>query len=75
MRPPATTEEFLAPAQVKVGDLFEFSGVFHPVWDMRAVHGGRLLLFQGRQPYAMTQPEILFRPLEPNHSPIGGWTA
>jgi hypothetical protein len=68
VRPLGTTEEFLLPTAVKPGDLIEFDGVWFPVVDMRTINGGsgRILLFDGRNPYKMTQAEIVFRPSSHN---------
>ncbi|MEH6373734.1 hypothetical protein V7793_05145 [Streptomyces sp. KLMMK] len=64
MKPANTTEEFLHPGQVRVGDLFEFDGAWYPVQDMVSGNGGtKILHFLGKAPYVMSQPEIVYRPM------------
>ncbi|MCJ0870226.1 hypothetical protein [Streptomyces sp. AP-93] len=63
-RPLGTSEEFLLPHEVKVGDLFQFDHAWYPVQDMVAGHGGsRILHFNARSPYTMSQAEIIARPI------------
>jgi hypothetical protein len=72
VRPVNTSEEFLLPSQVQVGDLFEFDGAWFPVQDMVTGHGGaKILHFIGRLPYTMTQAEIIARPV--NHTGSSVW--
>ncbi|MEV8018227.1 hypothetical protein AB0O76_18195 [Streptomyces sp. NPDC086554] len=54
----------LLPTQVRIGDLVEFDGAWFPVKDMKTAQaGGRILHFEGRAPYTMTQAEIVARPI------------
>ncbi|MFE5971357.1 hypothetical protein ACFQ64_04245 [Streptomyces sp. NPDC056460] len=63
-RPPDTSEEFLLPHEVRVGDLFQFRNDWHPVRDMvTRPGGGRILHFDDLRPYSMTQAEIVARPI------------
>jgi hypothetical protein len=63
-RPPGTSEEFVLPHEVRVGDLFQFKNDWHPVKDMTArPSGGRVLHFDDLRPYSMTQAEIVARPI------------
>ncbi|MFJ3907433.1 hypothetical protein [Streptomyces vinaceus] len=63
-RPLGTSEEFLLPHEVKLGDLFQFDAAWYPVKEMKAGLGGsRILHFDARTPYVMTQAEIVARPI------------
>ncbi|MEU4953128.1 hypothetical protein [Streptomyces lavendulae] len=62
-RPLGTSEEFLLPHEVQLGDLFQFDRVWYPVKEMRTGTGGaRVLHFDGHRPYVMSQAEIVARP-------------
>ncbi|MEW1616210.1 MULTISPECIES: hypothetical protein [unclassified Streptomyces] len=63
-RPPRGTEKgSRTPSQVQVGDYVCLSGVYREIRDLTTLMGGgRLLYFEGREPYAMRVPMEIYRP-------------
>ncbi|MFE5559480.1 hypothetical protein [Streptomyces sp. NPDC056544] len=63
-RPLGSSEEFLLPHEVKLGGLFQFDAAWYPVKHMVPGDGSsRVLHFDARAPYVMTQAEIVARPI------------
>ncbi|MFB8126785.1 hypothetical protein ACFVG1_28135 [Streptomyces bacillaris] len=62
-KPPRGTEKCSrTPSQVQVGDYVLLSGAYRQIRTMTALTGGgRLLHFEGREPYAMRVPMEIYR--------------
>lgn len=55
----------MATAQLRIGDLVRFEGVFSPVIDMHAGRSGaKVLNFPAHEPRTVTGPIIVYRPID-----------
>ncbi|MDG4857374.1 hypothetical protein P8605_04245 [Streptomyces sp. T-3] len=65
--PPGTSGDILLPAQLKLGDLIRFDGVFFPVKNMITARGGaKVLHFDAHEPYTVAGPTLAYRPIDFN---------
>ncbi|MEU5433787.1 hypothetical protein AB0G73_10460 [Streptomyces sp. NPDC020719] len=65
--PLGTIGEIRQPYDLKLGDMIHFDGVFFPITDMAQARGGaRVLHFRSREPYLVTGPTLVYRPVELN---------
>ncbi|SCD91417.1 hypothetical protein GA0115243_104782 [Streptomyces sp. ScaeMP-e83] len=71
LRPPGTLPLEVEHHEVRVGDHLPLDDGCHLIVNMRgAGASSRILELQGRQPYVMTGPRVIFRSAEQFHGPI-----